>query len=213
MRCADIVHMATGLGTAVRVGIDGPGASGKSTLATGLAAVLPEAVLVAVDDFYRPESDSKRSAFEAAGLFDLPRLASQVLIPHTEGRDLHYQRYDWETGTLGDWVHEASGTPLIAEGIYSTHQTLRDFYDLRIWVTTPRAVRLARGIERDGEEARSKWVDVWMPAEDRYIEFQAPQDHAHLVLDGSGAATGRDDEASFSVVGGRTPPVVASDRP
>lgn len=199
---ADIARFAAGCGRTVRVGIDGPGASGKSTLATGLAAVLPEAVLVAGDDFYRPESDSKRSAFEVAGLFDLPRLASQVLIPHTEGRVLHYQRYDWEAGTLGDWVHGAGGTPLIVEGIYSTHQTLRDFYDLRIWVTTPRAVRLARGIERDGEEARSKWVDVWMPAEGRYIADQAPQDHAHLVLDGTGAIVDQAREMMFAVVGG-----------
>lgn len=154
------------------------------------------------DDFYRPESDSKRSEIKVGGLFDLSRLASQVLIPHTEGRDIHYQRYDWEAGSLGDWATGANGAPLIVEGIYTTHQTLRDYYDLRIWVTAPRAIRLARGMERDGEEARSKWVDVWMPAEDRYIAEQAPQDHAHLVLDGSGAATRRDDEVSFSVMGG-----------
>ena len=154
------------------------------------------------DDFYRPESDSSRSEIEIGGLFDLSRLESQVLIPHTKGRALHYQRYDWETGSLGDWATGASGAPLIVEGVYSTHQSLRDFYDLRIWVTAPRAVRLARGMERDGEEARSKWVDIWMPAEDRYIAEQAPLDHAHLALDGSGAAVGRDDEFSFLVLGG-----------
>ncbi|MDE0605497.1 MAG: (d)CMP kinase [bacterium] len=198
----DLAHIAGALGVAAIVGIDGPSASGKSTLAAGLAKVLPEAILVEGDDFYRPESDPNRSKIEIAGLFDLPRLASQVLIPHTEERDLHYQRYDWETGSLGDWATGVKGAPLIVEGIYSTHQTLRDYYDLRIWVTAPRAIRLARGIERDGEEARSKWVDVWMPAEDRYVAEQAPQDHAHLVLAGSGAATGRDDEVSFLVMGG-----------
>ena len=199
---ADIAHIAGGLGVAARIGIDGPSASGKSTLAAGLAEVLPEASLVNGDDFYRPESDSNRSAIEIAGLFDLSRLASQVLIPHTEGRDLYYQRYDWEAGTLGDWATGASEAPLIVEGIYSTHQMFRDFYDLRIWVTAPRAIRLARGIKRDGEEARSKWVDVWMPAEDRYISDQAPQDHAHLVLDGSGASIDQAGEAMFAVVGG-----------
>ena len=154
------------------------------------------------DDFYRPESDPNRSEIEIAGLFDLSRLASQVLIPHAEGRDLHYQRYDWEAGSLGDWATGASEAPLIVEGIYSTHQTLRDFYDLRIWVTAPRAVRLARGIERDGEEARTKWVDVWMPAEDRYVAEQSPQDHAHLVLDGSGSIGELTGEAVFVASGG-----------
>ena len=202
LNIADVAHIAGGLGVAARIGIDGPGASGKSTLAAGLKEALPEAVLVEGDDFYRPELDSKRSEVEVGGLFDLSRLASQVLIPHTEGRDLHYQRYDWEAGTLGDWATGPSGAPLIVEGIYSTHQMLRDFYDLRIWVTAPRAIRLVWGMERDGEAARRKWVDVWMPAEDRYVAEQMPQDHAHLVLDGNGAAIGRDDEVSFSVMGG-----------
>ncbi len=199
---ADFVQVAVGLGAAPRIGIDGPGASGKSTLAAGLAEALPRAVLVEGDDFYRPESDSKRSEVEVAGLFDLPRLTSQVLIPHSLGKDLQYQRYSWESGVLGDWVRNDSSGPLIVEGIYSTHRTLRDFYDLRIWVTAPRAVRLARGIERDGEEARSRWVDVWMPAEDRYTTDQAPQDHAHLVLDGTGAMAEQGDEVSLAVTGG-----------
>lgn len=202
LRITDIAHVAGRLGIAVRVGIDGPGASGKSTLAAGLAEALTRALLVEGDDFYRPESDSKRSEVEVAGLFDLSRLASQVLIPHLEGRDIHYQRYNWESGVLSDWVRNDSAVPLIVEGVYSTHQTLRDFYDLRIWVTAPRAVRLARGIERDGEDARSKWVDIWMPAEDRYIADHGPLDHAHLVLDGSGAVDDEADEPIFIVTGG-----------
>ena len=202
LRIADIAQIASDLGAAVRVGIDGPGASGKSTLAAGLVEVLPEAVLVEGDDFYRPESDPKRSEVEVAGLFDLPRLASQVLIPHSLGRELQHQRYNWESGVLGDWVRNDGSGPLIVEGVYSTHQSLRDFYDLRIWVTAPRAVRLARGIELDGEEARSRWVDVWMPVEDHYIADQAPHDHAHLVLDGSGAVDDEVDEPVFVLTGG-----------
>ena len=205
LRIADIVRVATEIGemgTSVRIGIDGPGVSGKSTLAAGLAEAMPPAVLVEGDDFYRPESDSSRSEIEIAGLFDLTRLASQVLIPHTENRGLHYQRYDWESEALGDWVIEPSGVPLIVEGVYSTHEALRDFYDLRIWVTARRAVRLSRGMARDGEEARGRWVDVWMPAEDRYVAEQAPPDHAHLVLDGSGAVTRQGDEVSYMVAGG-----------
>ena len=205
MRIAGIARILSELGTAIRVGIDGPGASGKSTLAAGLAAALPKSVVVAGDGFYRPKSDFNRSEVEVAGLFDLPRLGSQVLIPHVEGRDIHFQRYDWEAGSLGDWATGDSAAPLIVEGIYSTHQTLRDYYDLRIWVTAPREVRLARGMERDGEEARSKWVDVWMPAEDRYVAEQAPQEHAHLVLDGSDVAASRIEEISYSVMGGLLP--------
>ncbi len=98
-------------------------------------------------------------------------------------------------------MREPSGVTLIVEGVYSTHEALRDFYDLRIWVTAPRAVRLSRGMARNGEEARVKWVDVWMPAEERYIAEQASHDHAHLVLDGSGAMTNQAEEISFAAIG------------
>lgn len=199
---ADIARVADGLGAAARIGIDGPGASGKSTFAIGLAEALPRAVLVEGDDFYRPESDAGRSETEVGGLFDLSRLASQVLIPHTQGEKIRYQRFNWDTGVLRGWISRPGGTPLIVDGVYSTHEALRDFYDLRIWVSAPRAVRLARGLQRDGEEANSKWVDVWMPAEDRYIAEQAPQDYAHIVLDGTGALAEQGDEASLTVTGG-----------
>lgn len=199
---ADIAQIATGMGVVGRIGIDGPGASGKSTLAVGLAEALPRAVLIEGDDFYRPESDAGRSDTEVGGLLDLPRLASQVLIPHSQGEEIRYQRFNWDTGVLGSWISRPGGTPLIVDGVYSTHEALRDFYDLRIWVTAPRAVRLARGIERDGEEARSMWVDVWMPAEDCYIADQAPQDYAHLLLDGSGAMVDEADEPVFVLTGG-----------
>ncbi len=164
--------------------------------------MVPEAVLVQGDDFFRTASDPNRSEIEIAGLYDLRRLASQVLIPHSEGREPAYQSYSWEADSLGDWVREPSGSPLIVDGVYSTHVALRDFYDLRVWVTSPHEIRLSRGLERDGETAKSKWVDVWMPAEDRYIAEQAPHDHAHLVLDGSGAIVDQMGEAMFTVKGG-----------
>jgi uridine kinase len=56
---------------------------------------------------------------------------------------------------------------------------------VRVWVDAPRDVRLARGIARDGEEARSRWEDVWMPQEDRYVAQDDPIPSAHLVVDGS----------------------------
>ena len=199
---ADIARVAGGLGTAARIGIDGPGASGKSTLASGLAEILPRAVLVAGDDFYRPEADSGCSETETASLFDLPRLASQVLVPHSRGEEIQYQRFEWETGLLGGWLSRPSDTPLIVDGVYSTHESLRDYYDLRIWIYAPRAVRLDRGIQRDGEAARSKWLDVWMPAEDSYVADQAPEDHAHLALDGSWPSTRPSDDPLFIVLGG-----------
>jgi uridine kinase len=59
------------------------------------------------------------------------------------------------------------------------------FFDFSIWVECPRSIRLARGLARDGEAARSRWEDDWMPGEERYLETERPRDRAALVCDGA----------------------------
>jgi hypothetical protein len=51
---------------------------------------------------------------------------------------------------------------------------------------------LRRGLERDGEAARSQWLDDWIPAEDRYIAGQRPDLAAQVVL----ASDGSDDDSA-----------------
>jgi cytidylate kinase len=62
----------------------------------------------------------------------------------------------------------------------------RDAYDLRVWIEAPYEIRLARGVARDGKEARRTWTDVWMPSEDAYVERDDPVSAADVVLDGGG---------------------------
>ena len=49
----------------------------------------------------------------------------------------------------------------------------------------PYDVRLARGVERDGEESRDTWVDVWMPNEAAYVERDDPISCAQFIVDGT----------------------------
>lgn len=77
----------------ILIGIDGPGASGKSTLAGLLATVLEGSAVVHVDDFYLPSADRNSRAGQVGAQFDLPRLATQVVEPAAAGRGFRYQRY------------------------------------------------------------------------------------------------------------------------
>jgi uridine kinase len=74
---------------------------------------------------------------------------------------------------------------VIIEGTYTTRPELRDYYDLTIWVDAPQDVRLRRGLARDGEDARTKWLNHWMPEEDRYVATWRPADQVDVVIDGS----------------------------
>ena len=174
----------------VLIGIGGRGGSGKSTLARLLRGSLPESTVVELDDFYLPSDLRQRRRESGTGElgadFDWRRLHDQVLEPLSLGQETQYQRYDWESDTMAEWHDVSPGGIVIVEGIYATRPELRALYDLTIWVDAPRELRLERGLERDGPEARGRWLEEWMPDEDRYVERTRAPDHVDLVVDGSG---------------------------
>ena len=95
----------------------------------------------------------------------------------------------------GDGFYPPSaGRPPVAAGYAS----------VSIWVETRRDLRLARGIDRDGEAARSRWTDEWMPAEDAYVSAMGPRRAAMLVVDGQGRP-GLDPRHSVTILEARPP--------
>jgi uridine kinase len=182
------------------VAVDGRGGSGKSTLARLLAAGWPAAVVIEMDDFYRPSAQRVQRTEIHGANYDRPRLIAEVLEPLCDGRAGRYRRYDWEQDRLAEWHDVPAGAVAVLEGVYSTSDPLRGYCDYAIWVDCPYDVRLRRGVERDGEDRRAWWVEEWMPAEDRYVEDEGPDARADLVLDGTGDAA---DGVLFKVLAAR----------
>ena len=163
----DLVAAARENGALVMVGIGGHGAAGKTTL----ARTIPEAQIVSTDEFWTGDG------------FDIERLGREVVAPLSNGTAASFASYDWAARRLrGSRTVEPVGI-VVVEGVCALHRTLRDAYAVRIWVDAPYDVRLARGVARDGEAARSTWVEKWMPSEDRYVERDDPVSCAHLVIE------------------------------
>ncbi|MCE2511265.1 MAG: uridine kinase [Acidimicrobiia bacterium] len=168
--------------------IDGLGGAGKSVLAEALAGELGVPVIEG-DDFYLPSVERQRAGIgsDAIGAsYDWRRLERQVLAPLSRGKGARYQRFDWDSDRLGEWASVPGQDTVVVEGVYLLRDQLRHYASVSIWVETPREVRLARGIERDGETARSRWINEWMPAEDAYLSAMRPDVAATLVVDGRG---------------------------
>jgi uridine kinase len=156
--------------TLTLVGIGGHGGAGKSTL----AAAIRGAQIVGTDEFWSGDG------------FDLIRLEREVLRPLQGGVEARFASWDWVDGQArGERIVTPAGV-VVVEGVCALHRRFRDAYAVRIWVEAPYDLRLARGVARDGEAARSTWVDRWMPAEERYVAEDDPRSCAHLVVDGSG---------------------------
>ncbi|MGY4719798.1 uridine kinase family protein [Naumannella huperziae] len=156
------------------IGIDGFGATGKTTFADRLAAQLPGAVVVHIDDFAHPDLPA----------WDRARFLAEVIEPLRAGRTARYRVGAWNVGDLTGAPRRTipPGVPVVVEGVSSTDQRLGIDWDLRIWLDADREVRLARARERDGEAMLDTWLERWMPSEEAYAKAQRPRDRADMVV-------------------------------
>ena len=154
------------------VAVDGPGGAGKSSLAEWLARRLGGVPTIQTDDFASWDEP----------LDWWPRLLDEVLEPLAAGRAAEFVPTSWD-GRARDPVVVEPADFAILEGVSSSRAAFRPYLAYSIWVETPREVRLARGLARDGESMRARW-DEWMAAEDRYVQDERPAEHVNLILPG-----------------------------
>jgi len=160
-------------GTATRiVAVDGPGGAGKSTLAERLAEAL-DAPVVHTDDFASWDEP----------LDWWPRLRDEVLVPLSRGERARYRKSDWSGSGREEWGEVSPEAFVVLEGVSASRVAFRPFLAFAIWVETPRELRLARGLERDGEAMRGQW-EAWMAEEDAYVERERPHERADAVVRG-----------------------------
>lgn len=171
LRAAREARAAEGVETRI-IAIDGPGGAGKTTLAAWLAAELPARAVVHTDDFASWDNPIDWG----------PALIDQALKPLAGGAVARYHPTAWTGGEPTRIVIEPGGT-VVLEGVTAARSAFRPYLAYSIWVETDRAVRLQRGINRDGEDSRAQW-QRWMNEEDDYIARERPAEHVDLVLPG-----------------------------
>jgi len=150
--------------------IDGPAGSGKTTLAAEVAE-LAGAPVLRMDDLY-PGWD---------GLFDVDVHVLGVLRPLSEDRPGSYRRYDWIADAYAEEHTVVPAPLLVLEGVGAGKRAWAPWTTVTAWVATDDDTRLARGLARDGEEFRARWL-AWMADEARLFAEEATQDRADLVL-------------------------------
>ncbi|MBA2417711.1 MAG: (d)CMP kinase [Nocardioidaceae bacterium] len=172
---ADLVaSRAPAAGDTKVVAVDGPSGSGKSTLARRLRRVLG-APLLHLDALY-PGWDGLAAA---PGL-----LVEHVLCPLAEERQAVYRRWDWDAGRWAE-SHVVSPVPvLVVDGVGSGAVLCAPYLSVLLWVEAPTAVRMRRGIERDGEAYRPHW-ERWARQEGAMFVADRTRDRADLVIDGA----------------------------
>ncbi|KRB75783.1 4-amino-4-deoxy-L-arabinose transferase [Nocardioides sp. Root190] len=159
------------LGAGRLICIDGLAGSGKTTLAGGLAALAPEAVVIGTDEMLE-------------GWRGLPRLGASVeslLRPLADNRPGTWRRWDWYAD---GWAGSTTVDPaplIVLEGVGSAAAAYDDLITFLVWVEADRGTRLARGLARDGEEMRGHWL-TWLDDEAALHAREDTRARADLVL-------------------------------
>jgi len=188
---SETINVARG-GGPLLVAIDGPGCSGKSTLAQSLEVMLGDAAIsIGTDEFFVPLSEQDLKCDPAAAVQDgiahlrwhelrttLDRLA--------QGQGARFRPYDWEDDVLGPIRSVPSKPVVLVEGLYSMHYCLRGAYAFKLWVDGASHTRMSRVTARDGERLLNLWHSVYIPRESSYLRSQRPFDHADAFVLGAG---------------------------
>ena len=178
----DRVERLLAEGRCAFVAIGGPCASGKTVFAASLHERFGGNVLHMDDFFLRPEQRTPERFAEPGGNVDRERFEAEVLKPLAAGKAVRYRPWDCHTGDFATSRSVEPAALTVVEGSYSMHPALRGYYDLTMCLIVDPSERLRR-LEARNPRMLQRFIDEWIPLENRYFESTNTQGSADLLVD------------------------------
>ncbi len=155
----------------VIVGIDGHCASGKTTAAKLISEILGGGVIHMDDFFLVPELRTSERLAAPGGNIHSERFLDEV-IPHLRDTDgFSYRKFECSKMAYADSpCHIGKCGLIICEGSYSLHPSFGEYYDIALFFNISPNEQIERIRKRDGEYMLSRFINEWIPMENRYFE-------------------------------------------
>lgn len=154
----------------VIIAIDGKCASGKTTLSKILSFIYDCNVFHMDDFFLTSELKTPERLAEIGGNVDYLRFNKEILSKIKLNIPFKYQVYNCSKQILDNFVEITPKKLNIVEGVYSMHPTLINNYDLKILLTVDNNTQSERILKRNGEVMHKKFINEWIPLENKYLE-------------------------------------------
>lgn len=159
--------------------IDGPGASGKTTLARQIASDWGPGHVTTV------HTDNLLEGWD--GLPGLSASVEALLEPLSAGLAGTWRHWDWHTSRWAGTESVASSELLVLEGVGSWSPAIAHLVTALVWVEASSDTRRHRALARDGAEMRTHW-EAWRLDEAALHARLKTRSHADLVVDTDSAA-------------------------
>lgn len=164
------------------IAIDGRCASGKTTFAEKLSAVLGAPVIHADDFFLQPFQRTEKRLSTAGENVDWERIRNQVLLPLSRRKAAVFCPYDCHTMSLKKELCVPPAKVIIVEGTYSLNKNLAKFYSLTVFMTASPEIQLQRIADRNGTQGAQVFREKWIPLEEKYFSAYDLQNRCKYVI-------------------------------
>lgn len=166
----------------VLVAIDGKSGAGKTNLAAFLATIY-DCNLFHMDDFFLPpELKTAARLKEVGGNVDYLRFKNEVLLGIKKKQAFQYRIYDCHQQAFTQTIPVTPKPLNIIEGVYSLHPVLFPYYDLKVFLHIEAATQSERILKRSGPELHRRFLQEWIPLENRYFAELKIADRCDLVF-------------------------------
>lgn len=164
------------------VTIDGPCASGKTTLAARLAELLP-ATVVHTDDYVVPHAEKTEERLALpGGNCDAQRLFREIVAPWKLHQPIRMRKYDCRADQLLPEEDLPRSEILILEGCYCNLPVIRQEADVRIYLDVTPETQAERLQKRESPESLKRFYDRWIPLEKAYFAAYGLPDAGCTVI-------------------------------
>ena len=166
----------------VIIAIDGPSASGKSTLGSLLQKKY-DALLLHTDNYFLPlEKKTIDRLKESGGNVDFERMKSEIM-DNLNSDYLKSDYFNCLTNTIEEREVLANKQVIIIEGVYSMHKALFSYYTLTVFLEIDSTLQRNRILARNGEAILSRFTNEWIPLENYYFKTEDLKNKVDLIID------------------------------
>lgn len=166
--------------------IDGKCGSGKTTLASLLAACL-DVDVIHLDSFFLPVDLRTPQRFaQIGGNVHYERFLAEVLQGIASKQPFSYRHFDCKTCDYAHSISVSNTRPIVVEGSYSLRPEFRPFYTQTVYLHVDEQTQAQRILKRNGPVQYQDFLTRWIPRENAYFQGFDIANQADLVVDGRG---------------------------